>query len=442
MSVTGTERKAEEKALGARPRVVTDRRAARPRWGEIELYRIVAALLVVAFHVRQSMQVKVWAPERQGLHPGTDYPYQQVAVFEFVMSNVDVIVDFFFVVSGFLLALPWLRSVINATPMPSVRAWTIGRFARVVPLYYLLIIVVWMTRNYGWPGEWRDLVEHLTFTQWADSERIFYTNGPAWSLGVEIWLYPLIPLLLVVAAKPVRRLQGKGARTAALCLAPLLVAVASLVFKLWVHRSTSIRNDQWSFTFGVPAKADLFCIGILLAIGFLAIGTRRLPALAGLGLRLLVLGGLVAAGLARIEWGGLWLVYFHSLVGVLMAVLIAAVVVSRPGRLTRLVNNGLVLRLGALTFALYLGHEPLLVPLEGLGLLGGGESRMLLTWAVFVPVALAFAWLLHTLVETPGIRLRLLWDERGRVREYYPELIVEPTAAPVRARRPEPVRIG
>jgi peptidoglycan/LPS O-acetylase OafA/YrhL len=447
MTVVTIARKPEEAAVpDGLPRPGAERRSTRARWGEIELYRMGAAVVVVLYHVRQSMQVHTWAPERQGLHPGSDYPYQGVAWFEFAMSNVDVVVDFFFVISGFLLALPWVRSVVNGTAQPSVRAWAIGRAARAIPLYWLLVLVVWSTRNYGFPAEWRDLLEHLTFTQWLDSERIFYTLGPAWSLSVEICLYPLIPLLLVWVAKPIRSVPVRGLRVAFLSLPVLAVAAASVGWKHWVASSAHHNTDDWSYTFGVPAKADTFCIGILVAILFIAVRDRRMPAWCGVLVRLGAAALLYVIAAHRVDLDPTVVTYFHTFAAIPMAMLAAAVVLSRPGRLNRLLNSRAVVAGGALTFALYLGHEPLLAPLEGLGWLSSREDMLLVNWAVTLPVVLLFAWGLHHVVENPAMRLRLLFDERGRSREFYAPLATEeaaavtepPVGADARRRRPAP----
>jgi peptidoglycan/LPS O-acetylase OafA/YrhL len=439
MSAVTIARKAEEAAvLPGRIRPVPERRATRARWGEIELYRVGAALAVVAYHIRQSMQVHVYAPERQGLHVGSDYPYQSVAWFEFVMTNIDVVVDFFFVISGFLLALPWVRSVVNQTPAPSVRAWAIGRMARVIPLYWFLVVIVWATRNYSFPAEWRDLVEHLTFTQWLDSKRIFWTLGPAWSLAVEVGLYFLIPLLLVVVAKPIRRLSARGARLFVLSLPVMAVGAASVGFKYWVAHNDAIDHTNWSWDFGVPAKADLFCVGILVAILFIALKEARMPAWCGVVVRLLSFLAIYYISAMRVERQGDWLTYYHSLAALPMAGLTIAVVLSKPGRLSPLLNSKPIVLGGSLTFALYLGHEPLFYPLEGLGWLSHREDMLLVNWAVTIPLAIAFAYVLHKVIETPAMRLRNLFDERGRHKEFYPDLVEEerPTAAlPTQRRR-------
>ncbi|CAM5565325.1 Acyltransferase OS=Streptomyces antimycoticus OX=68175 GN=SSPO_013610 PE=4 SV=1 [Streptomyces antimycoticus] len=55
----------------------------------------------------------------------------------------------------------------GARPAPG-RVFLFRRAIRIIPLYFLAVLCVWATRNPTLPGEWSDLVHHLTFTQVFD----------------------------------------------------------------------------------------------------------------------------------------------------------------------------------------------------------------------------------------------------------------------------------
>ena len=128
-------------------------------------------------------------------------------------------VDFFFVISGFVLFLP---VVLRDGSFGDVRAYLVRRIARIVPAYYVSLFVQvftvrWLT---GFPlpfttlGGWIVIVAHLLFLQhelpaslaraagfWGNVMG-FGVNGVVWSLSVEALFYVTLPL---VAASFFRR---------------------------------------------------------------------------------------------------------------------------------------------------------------------------------------------------------------------------------------------
>ncbi len=92
------------------------------------------------------------------------------------------------------------------------------RMARLLPLYYVVVLVVWTTTNPSLPGHWQDLLLHLTFTHVYSDDYIFWTVGPAWSLGVEFHFYVLMALsvpLVACRSTPRRQPGGRGRAVAA-----------------------------------------------------------------------------------------------------------------------------------------------------------------------------------------------------------------------------------
>ncbi|HET7487456.1 MAG TPA: acyltransferase [Acidimicrobiales bacterium] len=399
--------------------------ARQRRWGELEGWRIVAALGIVAIHVWQ----QVW-----GHHAGRPPVYHLMPY----LQSLDLFVDLFFVVSGLVLTYPFVRALLDdpAGPAPSgFRGFLVQRFLRVAPVYYFVVVVVWSSRNFGFrTADWTDLVEHLTFTQWLDPKRIFYTIGPAWSVAVEFWMLPLIPLLFFAARPLARRLRRRGARAAVASVLPLLLVAVRVAFKAAGKAVWKVPYTEHAFWYSMPSKLDDFAIGMLLALLVALAGARRLPWAAGAVCRLAGAGGLAFIVAHRFHGSPVrYLTRFddfevacHPLAAVALGVLVLpALIGRRRGLVNRVVGARPLVAAGAFTYALYLVHEPLLQPLTSIGLLSTGASlaTMARNWALVLPVALAAAVVMYLLIEWPMLRIRAAYDRStGRSRDYYAHL--------------------
>jgi peptidoglycan/LPS O-acetylase OafA/YrhL len=99
-------------------------------------------------------------------------------------------VDAFIVLSGVVVAR-------SAAPWPGLRRFLDARFRRLFPLYALVVLALaaaarirgthagWMA---SYPGA-LDVLAHLTFTHVFFAATLYSFLPPAWSLGLEWWLY-------------------------------------------------------------------------------------------------------------------------------------------------------------------------------------------------------------------------------------------------------------
>ncbi|MBA2264134.1 MAG: acyltransferase, partial [Chloroflexi bacterium] len=161
----------------------------------------MAALLVVVFHAYQY--------SREGT--GTSREVYTGTLLHLLFHNLEAPVAWFFVLSGFLLFLPFSRAAIEQRGLPSSRGFLLRRAIRLLPPYYLAIVTVWVWRFSGGEEQVRDLIAHLTFTQVFDRVHIFWTIGPAWSLAVEAQFYLLLAALGPVAYAACARLATRRA---------------------------------------------------------------------------------------------------------------------------------------------------------------------------------------------------------------------------------------
>lgn len=149
-----------------------------------------------------------------------------------VGARMEIGVPMFFVLSGYLLFRPWVKSAATGSPWPSVSRYARNRVRRIMPAYIVTVLIAYVLYHYREAGpnpghSWLGLVRNLTLTQ-------IYTDGylgkylhqgltQMWSLAVEAAFYVTLPLLayalLVLLSR--RRWQPKLvlAALAALALA-------------------------------------------------------------------------------------------------------------------------------------------------------------------------------------------------------------------------------
>ncbi|PYE55260.1 acyltransferase family protein [Deinococcus yavapaiensis] len=381
---------------------------ASARYEELEAYRGVAALLVVLFHAYQFT--------REGTAAQT-YLYEGTPLHT-LFVNLDTPVAWFFTLSGFLIFLPIATSLLSSGSALHPGAFLLRRAIRIVPLYYVVILVVWTLRYTGSPENWTDLFEHLTFTHVFDSHFIFYTVGPAWSLGVEVMFYLLLALLGPW-------LHARATNRAAPARVRLLLAwcsgliALSLLAKFAVH--AFMPTVPRAFTFGPIAHLDSFALGMLLAV---IVVTRREQAPLGATARLAV--RLVALALVAFTFGlrfqvDLVRTFAYSLSGLAFALWLASTVLApSASRMARRLAHPVWAHVGLISYGVYLWHEPIMLELAKRGLLvDPAPSAFWRNALVLAILAILVANVTYWLIEYPATFLRRAFDSRGRFIDPY-----------------------
>ena len=112
-------------------------------------------------------------------------------------------VQLFFVISGFVLVLPFARSHLAVGAAPSLRSYYLRRLTRIEPPYVINLLISFLyisARNEGWRRLVPHLVASLLYSHslvYGEASRI---NGLAWSLEIEVQFYLIAPLLAMVFA--------------------------------------------------------------------------------------------------------------------------------------------------------------------------------------------------------------------------------------------------
>ena len=316
-------------------------------------------------------------------------------------------VDVFFVVSGYIITALLLREA-DRDGRISLRGFYARRARRILPAATLVTIVtaVGSLLTLSLLRTQTVLVDALWTSGFAANVRLaltgtdYFAQGQPpsplrhyWSLAVEEQFYLLWPLLLLLCLVLVRR-RGGGPRDLRRVAGGLLAVVVagSLAWSVWATWASPTTAYFSTFT-----RAHELAIGAACA---LLPRTLRLPGGIRTGL------GLVGiAGIAVTAWVYTLDTDFPGVAALVPVLATAALIVAgegagdRPGPVTRLLGTAPLVRVGDLSYSLYLWHWPVIVLVRSN--LGperfGSISVRLLTLAVVV----ALSWATYRFVETP-----------------------------------------
>lgn len=111
-------------------------------------------------------------------------------------------VSVFFVLSGTLLSYPFWMAYLGGRPYPSIAHYVRRRAARIIPGFYVALLVAYVAGRYMYPfAPWpeRRLLAGLTFTSGFHWTTMFPSeaDSPLWSIGFEVVSYVLMPLAML-----------------------------------------------------------------------------------------------------------------------------------------------------------------------------------------------------------------------------------------------------
>lgn len=365
--------------------------------------RAIAAGLVVAYHLSQATdaaRIHLLAPFTGELKAG---------------------VTVFFVISGFLLYLPYARAIGVRGPLPNWRRFAGRRATRILPAYWVALTLVALApfaNDVLGSGWWR----FYSLTQIYDRGTVFGGLGVAWTLCVEVSFYAFLPVFAWGAAKLARRAPARHAVGIQLGLAGAL-ALGSLVLRaVEAHSLTApIVAHGFLLATSLPGLFDWFAIGMALAVitAEWETGSHRFALLRAMVRRP---GGCwLLAGcffiFAAVSWpleaflpdyGTLTHVLIGIAAGCLVLPAIDPAPMARRAAPVRLLTHPWMAWLGTISYGIYLWHLQLLQaiggPIAGVAAHPPGLAASLGLVAVTVTGAIALGAASWYLVELPAGR--------------------------------------
>jgi peptidoglycan/LPS O-acetylase OafA/YrhL len=233
-----------------------------------------------------------------------------------------------------------------------------------------------------------------------------------------VFFYLALIILSIGLARVCRRLASRKQRISVLAASTAALAAVSLAWKAWSfsieHRPTTGSFTTW---FGPMANLDTFAVGMAVAVIAATLGDNRpLVSRSRLMLRLTALAILCIAFATRQAnaWSG---VYFTALCAVGFGCLVAAAVLGPPeDRWGRALSCRPLLWLGAISYSIYLWHEPTLLALAGWeGLVRQAPGAFLPDTAIVVVVSILVGWLSYSLIERPTSQLGRVFGRDGHL---------------------------
>ncbi|OBJ04593.1 acyltransferase [Mycobacterium alsense] len=153
-------------------------------------------------------------------------------------ARMEIGVPIFFVLSGYLLFRPWVKSSATGGPPPSLSRYAWHRVRRIMPAYVVTVLFAYVLYHFREAGpnpghSWLGLVRNLTLTQ-------IYCNGylgkylhqgltQMWSLAVEAAFYVSLPLLAYVLLVLISRRRWQPKLVLAALAGMALISPAWLV---------------------------------------------------------------------------------------------------------------------------------------------------------------------------------------------------------------------
>ncbi len=393
--------------------------------------RGIAVLMVIVFHINRITGDDLWSR--------TTYPLASS-----ISTAGGTGVTLFFVLSGFLLFMPFAKALLFKTSWPLARVFYLRRVLRILPGYYvsLFLIILFAHPEYLRRDHLKYLALFLTF--FMDSSRATFRqiNGPFWTLATEWQFYMLLPLFalgiaLIVSRVPIqRRLQA-----VTFCL--LGIIVWGLFVRYWGfyylnHPSQtflvprSVLNFILFFSFGITGKyTEDFAVGMFISLCYIysqhpstdkkfVQGWQRFsPWLWGGGILVLVFSTMwhfnndfpqtwpFLTGIMPVfDWLSEMLLSFAY------GACIAAILYGSAG-LKRVFAWPMLRWIGLISYSLYMWHLPLLILFQTRVLpIFHGLNRYTtygLYWLWALLIIFPFAFLSYLIVEKPWMKLGDQW---------------------------------
>jgi peptidoglycan/LPS O-acetylase OafA/YrhL len=367
------------------------------------------------------------------------------------LNLLGMVLMLFFVLSGFLLFLPYVRGLTRSADtlrMPDTKQFALHRVLRVLPAYLVIFLIV----NYVFrasyvvnpslvplggdkgtgmitdPGE---LISNLTLVQ-TYIPKYFQTGiNPSWSLTLEIVFYVSLPILGVLLFALRKRTNISPLKIA--LIAPLLLFVIGTVGKLFVpmliaheHVTDPLMIDwgpNWVAVYlrSFLTNADSFAYGMLVVILFVAMEQGAISEKLSRRVRLIASIALFPALIFALGLLALHSVFALSSVafaaGIFVVVVVAPLARGESSALAKYLDVAPARFVGKISLSVYLWHYPVLLVMGRWGLMAKDSwGGFALNAVTVLAVSIACACVTYYAIEQPALNLAKRYRPKPKVR--------------------------
>jgi peptidoglycan/LPS O-acetylase OafA/YrhL len=322
-------------------------------------------------------------------------------------------VDLFFLISGFLLAMPWFVHARQGKPRPSIREFYRRRVMRIVPAYYVHLVLLfaivlplalgaaYWKRDlyvYAFNAVMHGLFLHNTTPLTSGSMGV---NGALWTLAVEAQFYLILPLVALVSVRAPLATLVVSIVVAILWRIGSAVDLAPLVaLELWIGTPWQWPEEvvRRLLLYQLPSYLGHFALGIFMGGAWLRWRDGERSPVQRYALHATLLGALGmlywVIAVNGLLWGRqTWLV--HTLA---LGIVLFWSVASGSPIAQSVLGRGPLAFIGRISYSMYLYHLPLLLLFNKYAAAGW------LSVPLYLAVLAAVAWLSWRYVEQPYLR--------------------------------------
>lgn len=343
----------------------------------------------------------------------------------YVISKLYLMVDLFFVLSGFILSHVYQEWFEQKIDKPRFWEFLKARLARIYPLHvltflYLLVWVIYMRSQIDFdqtPVVVQKVLDNssipgvLTLTHAWGTHRVATWNTASWSISIEWFLYIIFPFFTWI----IYRYQRPAKIVLAFLACFSLVYLCYVIEPVWieeVRKQLQYTEEQMTY---YPKNSIDIVTGFALLRGF-----------CGFILGMITYG-LFNQKLGReilkkgfwflLLWAGLFILWYKDSLPDFLTVPIFALLVLHTayveGITRKILNSKILTYLGDISYSIYMVHIPIILTLFILSLIGGEmpqppeEINFAQNWVgsiILLLIVIIVASITHKFVEKPARR--------------------------------------
>lgn len=334
-----------------------------------------------------------------------------------LLENGNTGVGLFFILSGFLLALPFWNAKIENKDSPNIKGYLIRRAARIIPAYYFCLFgIIFIKVISGASLNFNNVISHLFFVHNFKDYQVMSFNPPFWTLAVEMQFYIFLPLFFFLT----RKLSVRNTLMIAIGLIPgiylLYVSIMQWLIELnswpisipliWPFGFQFDSATSAALKYATTAHLPHFLLGVFTAFCFLKAKKWRhyyqlnnVIFFVTLSVILLILASPLD-GLLQLEYGR----YNFPFIPILLAILIFTAPMATAA--LSFLELKVVSWIGVISYGIYIYHYPVLKVTKRIMEAGSYDINYnsWLYWGISILVTVFVAHLSFIFIEQPVVR--------------------------------------
>jgi peptidoglycan/LPS O-acetylase OafA/YrhL len=345
---------------------------------EIDGLRFVAIIPVLVQHINERFERNT---------PLTFLTSPDTTFANFLAYRGFLGVYIFFVISGFVLALPFASYHLNNTKKVSLKSYFWRRLTRLEPPYIIWMTVFFIVFIFQKHQLFSEYLPHylanITYTHALIYNEWSPFNPPTWTLEIEVQFYIIAPILAYLFF----RIKNKIFRRVVNVLLIISLILVQQYFKFYLN--------PYSFT--ILGHLHYFLVGFILADVYLCDWQKINKSIAYDIIAFLALIGLIYS------WS--WGYELISRFAIVISLFIFFVAVFRGNYVNKFITNKWIMAIGGMCYTIYLIHLPfseLFIRFtKDITFTNDYTLNLILQLVMFIPVVLVLSGIFFLAFEKP-----------------------------------------